>query len=201
MVKTHAGLLTVQDYLTDRKYGGRSGGAHASHWGEKGYLGTSYAHYLYLGRIFRHVPVGPEDVLVDVGCGTGRVLNFWLNQGFPNRVIGIEIDPGLAGAASRRLSPFPNVSVLCGDAFEILPLDGTIYFLFNPFTRDVMGRFKDYLVDAHEAGKSLTIVYYMTYFADSSDLFTSDGRWEVTRVPEKTFHPAIIARFRPLPRG
>jgi GT2 family glycosyltransferase len=196
-VKTRFGLATLQDYLIDRRYGGSCGGTHASQWTYMGYHGTSSAHYVYLGRIFDHVKLDADDVLVDVGCGKGRVLNFWLQRGLPNRLVGIDIDPRFAGYTSRRLASFPNVEVLCGDALEVLPPDATVYFLFNPFKRDVMERFKQRLEESHEPAKRLTVVYYMAYFADNTDLFASDPDWEIYRVPENTFHPAIVAHYKP----
>ncbi len=193
VVKTRLGLATLEDYVIDRRYGGRCGGTYQGHSDRLGYRGTSSAHYLYLRRIFKHVPIDPDDVLVDVGSGKGRVLNFWLQSRLPNRMTGIEIDPRFAHYASDRLGRFPNVEVVCGDVFEVLPSDGTIYYLFNPFKKDVTAKFKDFLVANHDEGKPLTVVYYMALYAS---LFEADPEWEVTHVPERTFHPAVIARLR-----
>ena len=64
--------------------------------------GTSSAHYGYLGKLFsnENVPIRPDDVLVDVGSGKGRVLNFWLQKGLRNRIVGIEIDERWAAIAA-----------------------------------------------------------------------------------------------------
>jgi hypothetical protein len=40
--------------------------------------------YHVLRDIFARVPVTPDDVLVDVGCGEGRVINFWLSRRLTN---------------------------------------------------------------------------------------------------------------------
>jgi len=78
-------------------------------------------------------PIRNEDVLVDIGCGAGRVVNHWLALGCSNRIIGLELDPVLAERTRTRLRRHPNVRIITGDALELLPEDGTIYYLFNPF--------------------------------------------------------------------
>src|SRR5688572_19680524 len=46
--------------------------------------------YHVLRDIFARVPFKPDDVLVDIGCGEGRVINFWLSRRVKNPIIGIE---------------------------------------------------------------------------------------------------------------
>lgn len=198
VVKPRYGIETVRDLIIDERYGGRCGGTYKSRWDSVGYRGTSSAHYYYLSKLFadHNVTVGPDDVLVDVGCGKGRVLNFWLHKGLRNRMVGIEIDERWAAFASRRLAKFPNVEIRCGDAFELMPTDGTVFYIFNPFTRDVCERFKDHLRDLRGPGSDITLVYYMCNYAD---LFEADPAWEVARVADETFHPSIVARLSKVP--
>ncbi len=77
-------------------------------------------------------------MLVDIGCGKGRVINFWLHQGLTNRLIGLELDPDVATAAQQRLAPYRNVQIIVGDAIENLPTDGTLFYLYNPFERPIV---------------------------------------------------------------
>ena len=194
VVKPRYGLETIRDFVIDERYGGRCGGTYSSQWNHKGYRGTSSAHYYYLANIFNgsDVRIEPSDVLVDVGCGKGRVLNFWLHSGARNRMVGIEIDERWASFASARLARYENVTVLCGDAFELLPPDGTIFFIFNPFKREACQTFKERLENLRDVGPPITLVYYM---CDSGDLFWDDPAWEVSRVEGRTFHPTIVARY------
>jgi SAM-dependent methyltransferase len=193
-VKPRFGLETVRDFVIDERYGGRCGGTYQGRWGHLGYRGTSSAHYYYLGKLFseKNVPIGPDDVLVDVGCGKGRVLNFWLHKGLRNRMVGIEIDERWATFAAQRLTRFKNIEVICGDAFEATPAEGTIFYIFNPFTEETCGRFKEHLESLCASGATVTLVYYMCNYAR---LFRDDPRWEVSDVKENTFHPSIVARY------
>lgn len=112
-------------------------------------------------RVLRSVFVGQlheDDVPVDVGCGAGRVLSYWLGTGFTGRVYGLEADPRLARSAVRRFGRWPNVEIRQGDAVEHLPDDGTLFFLFNPFDAETMERFAARLCSA-ESGGAVTVLY------------------------------------------
>lgn len=112
-------------------------------------------------RVLRSVFGGrldEADVLVDVGCGRGRVLNCWLGMGFRGPMYGLEADPKLARSAAHRLRRRPNVEIREGDAIANLPAEGTFFFLFNPFDSETMERFARQLLAAH-ARHEITVVY------------------------------------------
>ncbi len=99
--------------------------------------------------------IAPNDVLVDVGCGKGRVLAWWLSRGYRNRMIGLELDPRIAAATAARFAAASNVRVIAGDAVENLPPDGTLFWLFNPFDEPVLRAFRDRLKQCCEEGARL----------------------------------------------
>ena len=88
-----------------------------------------------------------NDVLVDVGCGQGRMINYWLDKKLNNRIVGIEYDEGIACATKERLKKHKNVEIICGDATKCAPLDATFMYLFNPFDFETTQRFADYIWD------------------------------------------------------
>ncbi len=136
-----------------------------------------------------------SDVLVDVGCGRGRVINWWLSLGLGNKIVGIEMEDRFAAEAAARLAPYPNVRIIQGNALEHIPPDGTIFYLFNPFGREVLAAYKDRLIDVFGAGLDVTIVYH---FACHADVFENDPRWVVEPGRTKTFHPSVIVRPAPV---
>lgn len=90
---------------------------------------------------FRHVGLGPDDVVVDLGCGLGRPVYAaaWLGA---RRSIGVEMDGPLVEKArhSHRGSRLRDrdIEFVCAPA-ETYPLDdATIIFMFNPFGRGIM---------------------------------------------------------------
>lgn len=110
--------------------------------------------YYSLRAIFTYVEVKPRDVLVDIGCGDGRTINYWLHRGFKNRIIGVEIDPPTAWRTRQRLKRFKNVSIIEADASS--PPKGNLYYLYNTFSGDKMRAFEEALRDK----RNVTIVVY-----------------------------------------
>ena len=95
-------------------------------------------------RALLEVPVVPDDVVVDLGAGLGKVVVLArLLTGATAR--GIELQPALvdrAREAAARLGV--DVHFTRGDAREVELDDGTVFFLYVPFTgpalMDVLGR-------------------------------------------------------------
>ncbi len=88
----------------------------------------------------RDVPVLPDDVLVDLGSGLGRVLILaHLLTGSCAR--GIEIQEPLVHSARARCAELAltNISFVQGDAAEA-ELDGSIFFLYAPFNGQMLTR-------------------------------------------------------------
>ena len=67
-----------------------------------------------LGFMVRAAEVGPDDLAVDIGCGTGLLLGH-LADGAAH-AIGIEVDRRLLAICSRYLEGRANVTLLRGDA-------------------------------------------------------------------------------------
>ena len=90
-------------------------------------------------RALREVPVGPEDVVIDLGAGLGKVLLLTrLLTGATAR--GIEVQGALvdrARAAACALGV--EVAFTHADARKAELDDGTVFFLYLPFTGPVLG--------------------------------------------------------------
>jgi SAM-dependent methyltransferase len=157
----HRGPTMLRSALRDLRHGRPLGGTVRSRYEHLGAFHATNSPYEDLDRVFAGVDVSPGDTIVDVGCGKGRSLN-WLVDHFPgNAIVGIELDPRLAAATARRLRRRANVTVVCGDATQVIPPAASIFYLFNPFDGEVMERFAAALL---ERGKPATIVYYNARF-------------------------------------
>jgi hypothetical protein len=90
-------------------------------------------------RLLRRHRLGPDDVLVDIGSGAGRVVLFGAARYACRRVIGVERDDRLdaiarRNAAALRLRARTPIELVHADALEFdLPDDATVIFFFNPF--------------------------------------------------------------------
>jgi len=176
--------VMLRSALRDLRHGRLLGGTVRSRHEHLGAFHATNSPYEDLDRVFRGVSVGPADVIVDVGCGKGRSLN-WLIDRFPaNALYGIELDPELCAATAKRLRRRRNVTVVCGDATRLIPPEGTVFYLFNPFDSTVMSRFADALL---ERGRPATIVYYNAKFLEP---FASDARFSVRELDD----PALAHR-------
>lgn len=84
------------------------------------------------------VPLQPEDVLVDLGSGLGRVLILaHLLSGA--RGVGIELQEPLVAAARRTCAELAldSITFVHSDAAQAA-LDGSVFFLYSPFTGSLL---------------------------------------------------------------
>jgi SAM-dependent methyltransferase len=181
------GPTMLRSAFRDLKHGRPLAGTIRTRFAHLGAFHTTNTPYAALDRLFAGVEIGPEDVIVDVGCGKGRALN-WLLERYPaNRITGIELDPEICRKTARRLARRPNVTVLCGDAPTLLPRDGTIFYLFNPFDGTVMNRFATSVLALPAAA---TIVYYRAEFVEP---FRTSPRFTVRELDDPLLdQPAVI---------
>ncbi len=139
-----------------------------------------------------------SDVLVDVGCGRGRAISWWLDQGHRNRMIGIELDPQTAERTRRRLRKFENVTIITGDATQNIPPDGTLFFLNNPFGEPIMAAFRDRLKETAAQPERITMLYYNP---KQLPVFEEDPVWniQIEKKPGNAsapFHPLAIITMK-----
>lgn len=98
-------------------------------------------------RMLIEVPVAADDVLVDLGAGLGKVVLLTrLLTGATAR--GIEIQSELVASARETAKHLGvDVSFAAGDARDADLADGTVFFLYLPFTgpvlADVMERLRN----------------------------------------------------------
>ncbi len=146
---------------------------------------SSCSDYALLDKIFDD-RINDHDVLVDVGSGGGRVINYWLRLGHRGEIFGLEYDPVLASRSARRLRDYPNASILAGDAMRQLPANGTIFYMFNPFGREAMNRFAEALARSIAQAPRETRVLYFN--CKHLDVFEADDRFRIESL-EMIAHP------------
>jgi SAM-dependent methyltransferase len=129
----------LTDALWERRLGiTTTGGAASLHPDAHRY---GYLAYHTWVSVFDFLGLGPADVVVDLGCGKGRVT--CLAAQYPVRKsIGVEIDPPLCGMAiangqrlRRQRAP---VRFVCASATEFDFDAATVITLFHPFGAETM---------------------------------------------------------------
>ncbi len=177
--------------MRDLRYGGLLGGTIRSRYEHLGAFHVTNTPYDDLPFLFARADVTPDDVFVDVGCGKGRVINWLLAHHPQNRIVGIELDPEVCAATTKRLRRFGNVQIVCGDATSLLPESGTLFYLFNPFDGQVLRRFAAAFLAGADPAKRRRIVYYNCKFVD---VFRDDPRFTVDEIelPSGSHRSALI---------
>lgn len=180
----------------DVRYGGFTGGERESrfaHLGANETVSTDYAllNPLLLGEM------QPGEHFVDVGCGTGRVLNWVLADGRAKKIYGLELDDEVAAATAKRLKKQSHVLIVPGDAVENLPIDSTLLYMWNPFQREVMVRFRDACISRFTAQGSLNQVRVIYHNCLHADVWQSHPacRVEEIALPADARHRAIKVSF------
>jgi SAM-dependent methyltransferase len=183
-----------RNVVTDLRYGRFLGGGASTRYRELGAHPIGNSDYQVMRAVFEG-RIRDGDVLLDVGSGRGRVLNHWLGLKRDVTIVGIEIDPDVAAQTRRRLARFPEVTILTGDATDVLPAEASLLYLFNPFNADVMKRFKRSVT---ERCPSATLLYYYPVYLG---VFEDDPAWHIeeidlsTKLPRGYFaYPLAVVR-------
>jgi SAM-dependent methyltransferase len=186
-------LELARDYHLDRKFGGWCGAEVPTVHPDLDARGTQSTHYWQLMRLFREVPIRESDFLVDVGCGYGRVINYWLHMGCRNRIVGVELNERVADRTRERLKGYPNVTIITGNVLDHIPSDANFFFLFNPFGEPVMERFKAILRDTSSQRTDLRVMYL---YCVHRNLFDNDPDWEVRELRSSIYWETVLLRIR-----
>ncbi len=150
----------LQSFIFDLIYSGKLlNGNHKTRYKHLGSNDVYHTEYSVMPLIFSNIDITVKDVLVDVGCGKGRVINYWLSKGLKNKIVGLELDPVIASQTAKQFSRWKNVNIIAGDAVYNLPVDGTIFYFYNPFCREKVIEFEARMYELSK-GKDVRIVYY-----------------------------------------
>ncbi|HEV2642522.1 MAG TPA: hypothetical protein VGT98_07440 [Candidatus Elarobacter sp.] len=192
----------------DLRYARRMlGGDEPSRFGHLGARAVHHTRYDVLDLIFTVARPQRDDVLVDVGCGKGRVIIYWLHRHFGQRLIGLELDPDIAARTARQFRRFRRVRIIAGDAIENVPDDGTLFYLYNPFTEDKVVELERRL-HALRPGQRVRVVYYNPNFLDAFPpqrwaraVTTLNGRLDRGTLQQFCFPVAVLDRLSPVETG
>lgn len=173
-------LRLLRNLIFDFKYGGFLGGVVRTRFSIQGANDTANSDYEVLPFLFQD-NIESDDIFVDVGCGKGRVLNWWLDSYVAHSIYGIELDPDIASSTAARLRGYDQVKILCGSAAEILPDGKLLIYIFNPFNCSVMDCFMKNLLSRINSGKvdkRSRIIYYnsvcLDVFSNRAEFFISE---------------------------
>lgn len=116
-------------------------------------------------RVFRTLKIGPDDVFLDIGAGTGRATICASLLPF-RRVIGVEIDPEIHEQARRNAESLRSrhrtkITFVRADARSYaIPDDVTVIFMYNPFGGEIFAQvMANIFASLDRAPRRLRLVY------------------------------------------
>lgn len=158
-------------------------------------------YYAVLEHIAATGIINKNTVLVDYGCGKGRVLFFMYHE-FACRCIGIEREDKFYAAAIRNMSTFidkkkarDGISIVQCDAEKYdVPMEANAFFFFNPFSVNIlMGTMQRIMDSYYENPRSLKFIFY--YLLPETDVCLSYIP-ELRLIYEKNMNEAVESRDR-----
>jgi SAM-dependent methyltransferase len=137
-------LYRLRSRWEDRRIGGISLEAiKPSKFKALGAEATQSSDYRCLDRIRKQLALSPSDVLMDVGCGEGRVLTYFYLHRCKGKLLGVELDPDVAETARQRVAGCNGIEILSGNVLDhpewLEPV--TVFYLFNPFNGKIFSKF------------------------------------------------------------
>ncbi|NHA04068.1 class I SAM-dependent methyltransferase [Mucilaginibacter sp. HC2] len=148
LIRLKIDLLTQRTFLAGK----------VSSIDNKNIIKTVSTNYEELEIIFlQKISLQPDDVIIDVGCGKGRVFSYLLYKGFTNKMIGYEINQMVGSKTKKRLSRFKNIEIRCDNIFDDFPRQGNIFYLYNPFKEAMVTEFMHRILEI--ADRNPIVIY------------------------------------------
>jgi Methyltransferase domain len=167
--RTRSAARRLSGFAVERRHGVSTGGrVYLEDLGmdEEHRLWYAPSDWLAVRRALKQLDPTPEDVLVDYGCGAGRVV--MTAAGFPfKQVIGLELTPELTARARSNLERnrgtirAGSVEIVTADATSwAVPPDLTVAYFFCPFIGPPFATVIERLIaSVDEHPRPLRIVY------------------------------------------
>lgn len=131
--------------------------------------------YSVLERLADSGLIGKEDVVLDYGCGKGRVGCF-LSRQTKSKVIGIEYDEGIYQSAleNQRRDGKEEFVLTRAEKYEVPVVVNRCYF-FNPFSVEILHKVMARILDSYyEAPREIYLFFYYPSDEYISYLMTVD---------------------------
>lgn len=115
-------------------------------------------------RMLRRIDPHDSDVLLDVGCGAGRVVCLAARLRW-HRVIGLDVSPQFAQLAAQNAASMrwrrTEITIIQADATRFsVPDDVTVVVLYNPFRGEIMRETLERILEsADRVPRRLRILY------------------------------------------
>lgn len=156
--------------------------------------------YSVLERLADSGFLSEDSVLVDYGCGKGRV-GFFLNRKLGCKAIGIEYDERIFAQAMENLRNYrgEGISLLNTRAEDFLPKDGDSFYFFNPFSVEILRAVLGNILESYyENPREMRLFFYFPSDEYLGELMTNDALMFVDEIDCSDLFPNNKQRERVL---
>ena len=122
--------------------------------------------YVVLQNLIKLDILKKEDIIVDYGCGNGRI-GFFLNNQIGCKVIGIDHDERMIEKANENLKRYgnnENIIFIHSKAEDCIPDESNCFYFFNPFSTKIFRKVLERIGESYkrQAREILIFFYYST---------------------------------------
>ncbi|MBE0556519.1 MAG: class I SAM-dependent methyltransferase [Proteobacteria bacterium] len=184
----------IENALCEWKLGIHTSGVYFSDSSNDEYIYYGTQSYATTRRILKRLALSPSDVLVDLGCGKGRVV--CLASLYRLReVIGVEYSPILCGIAKENAIRLKGretpIRIWEGLAQEFDYSQGSVFYMFHPFGPNTL---KQVLANMRKGFEDCPRHIELVYVNPVHESILQDAKWlELQKRWEKGEHPDIDA--------
>ena len=156
--------------------------------------------YSVLERIADSGFLDENSVVVDYGCGKGRV-GFFLNRQLGCKAIGIEYDERIFAQAMENLRNYrgEGISLLNTRAEDYEPREADNFFFFNPFSVEILRAVLQNILESYyENPREMRLFFYFPSDEYLGELMTNDALMFVDEIDCSDLFPNNRQRERVL---
>ena len=156
--------------------------------------------YSVLERIADSGFLDENSVVVDYGCGKGRV-GFFLNRQLGCKAIGIEYDERIFAQAMENLRNYrgEGISLLNTRAEDYEPREADSFYFFNPFSVEILRAVLQNILESYyESPREIQLFFYFPSDEYLGELMTNDALMFVDEIDCSDLFPNNRQRERVL---
>ncbi|MBQ2653720.1 MAG: class I SAM-dependent methyltransferase [Methanobrevibacter sp.] len=122
--------------------------------------------YVVLQNLIKLDILKKEDIIVDYGCGKGRI-GFFLNNQIGYKVVGIDHDERMIEKANENLKRYgnnENIIFIHSKAEDYIPDESNCFYFFNPFSTKIFRKVLERIGESYKRRprEILIFFYYST---------------------------------------
>jgi SAM-dependent methyltransferase len=160
--------------------------------------------YVVLEELVKLNLIATDDVLVDYGCGKGRV-SFFLNNQIGCKVIGVDHSERLLQMAHKNLERYgenKDIIFVNSKAEEYVPDEANRFYLFNPFSTKIFRQVLKKIEESKERNPRDILIFFYYSTIEYNTYLPTETRLELVKTVEfseeviKDRVPAKLSIFR-----